>query len=139
MMSQMFDENAKVLPFTSLALDSLDQLVHFESFSFSDPIKVIGFAKGKGFTGVMKRWGFSGGPESHGQKNKHRAPGSIGAQGQGRVMPGKKMAGRKGGEKIVLDSKFLSLDKNLGVVNIKGCVPGSRNCVVYIYILKKDS
>jgi hypothetical protein len=54
MMSQMFDDNSKVLPYTTLSLDVLDDVLHFESFSFADPVRIIGFAKGKGFTGVMK-------------------------------------------------------------------------------------
>jgi ribosomal protein L3 len=49
------------------------------------------------------------------------------------------MAGRKGGEKIIVNTKFLSLDKALGSINIQGCIPGSRNCVVYIYLPKKES
>lgn len=130
----MFDDESRVLPYTELKLQNEEQAGLFEQMQFKKVIKIEGNSKGKGFTGVMKRWGFSGGPQSHGQKNHHRQPGSIGAQGVGRVLPGKKMAGRKGGHKITIVTRFLGFDKDTLIVNVKGGIPGSRNSKVIMYL-----
>ena len=69
-------------------------------FSIGDAIKVEGISKGKGFQGGVRRWGFHGGPKTHGQSDRHRAPGSIGSgTTPGRVYKGKKMAGHMGNVK----------------------------------------
>jgi len=67
-----------------------------------DRVRVSGKSKGKGFQGVVKRHGFHGGPASHGQKDRLRAPGSIGATAPQRVIPGKKMAGHMGNVRITV-------------------------------------
>ena len=138
-MSQMFDDQSKVLPLTELKLLDESQLELIESIDFKKSITIEGRSKGKGFTGVMKRWGFSGGPETHGQKNHHRQAGSIGSQGMGRVMPGKKMAGRQGDKKTTVDTKFLGLNKDELTISVKGGVPGSRNSKVFMYIEKNEN
>lgn len=98
-------------------------------------------SKGKGFSGVVKRWGFAGGPRTHGQSDRLRAPGSIG-QGTtpGRVHKGKKMAGHMGGEtttrKGVLVVAYNPEDNSIWVT---GPVPGARNSLVRIDVVdKKD-
>ena len=92
-----------------------------------------GISKGKGFAGVVKRHGFHGGPKTHGQSDRHRAPGSIGAgTSPGRVLKGKKMAGRMGGETITIaDREVVEVKDNL--VLIKGPIPGSRGDLVSIF------
>jgi large subunit ribosomal protein L3 len=82
---------------------------------------------------VMKRWGFKGGPRTHGQSDRERAPGSIGqTTTPGRVFKGKKMAGRSGGKKETIRNLLIvKVDEN-GEVWIKGQVPGSRGDVVKI-------
>jgi len=91
-------------------------------------IKVRGISKGKGFAGVVKRWNFAGGPKTHGQSDRHRAPGSIGAgTTPGRVLKGKKMAGRMGNEKVMMKSKIVLVDMENGYIVVKGSVPGARN------------
>ncbi len=99
-----------------------------------DVVKVQGTTKGRGFTGVIKRWGFHGGPRTHGQSDRERAPGSIGAgTDPGRVWPGKKMPGHYG-----VDTKTISglvvvyLDKETGEVWINGPVPGFYSSTVKI-------
>jgi large subunit ribosomal protein L3 len=67
--------------------------VTVEQFKEGDIVKVSGITKGKGFQGVVKRYGFHGGPKTHGQKNRFRAPGSIGSTAPQRVVPGRRMAG----------------------------------------------
>lgn len=104
-------------------------------FEVGDFIDVSATSKGKGFQGVVKRHGFGGvGQATHGQHNRLRAPGSIGAASYpARVFKGMKMAGRMGGETIKVQNLRVYkvvLDKNLLVV--KGCVPGHNNSYVTI-------
>jgi len=103
---------------------------HFRVGQFVD---VRADSKGKGFAGGMKRWGFSGQPASHGNSLTHRAMGSAGqSQGGGsRVLPGKRMAGRMGGQQhTVQNLKVLQVDPELGIVIVNGAVSGPKGCVV---------
>lgn len=98
---------------------------------------IQGTSKGKGFAGVVKRWNFAGGPRTHGQSDRHRAPGSIG-QGTtpGRVHKGKKMAGRMGGDTVtVKQSLVVSFNENDNSVWVTGPVPGSRNSLVKLTLI----
>ncbi|WP_417885983.1 50S ribosomal protein L3 [Zunongwangia sp.] len=111
--------------------DTID-VAHFAEGEFVD---VSGVSKGKGFQGVVKRHGFGGvGQSTHGQHNRLRAPGSIGAASYpARVFKGMRMAGRMGGDKVKVENlRVLKVvaDKNLLVV--KGCVPGHKNSYVII-------
>ena len=103
-------------------------------FRPGDIVKVIGTSKGKGFTGVMKRWGFAGGPATHGQSDRARAPGSIGQSATpGRVFPGKKMAGRAGGQRTTIDNlTVMAIDEEKNELLVKGLVPGHRNGLLLI-------
>jgi large subunit ribosomal protein L3 len=99
-----------------------------------DLVKLSGVSKGKGFAGVMKRWNFKGGPRTHGQSDRQRAPGSIG-QGTdpGRVRLGKKMPGRMGGKRAtVINLKVFKVDEKKNELWIEGLVPGSRNALIEI-------
>lgn len=116
-----------------------DEIKVGQVFKVEDKVKVTGWAKGKGFTGVMKRWGFKGGPRTHGQSDRKRAPGSIG-QGTtpGRVFKGKKMPGRAGGQKVTISGLTVTNigdEKNL--LEIKGLLPGSKNG--FLIIRKQDA
>lgn len=104
-----------------------------------DLVNITGTTKGKGFQGVVKRWGFAGGPKTHGQSDRHRAPGSIGGgTTPGRVYKGKKMPGRMGGKiKTVEGLKVAFIDKNEMIIGVKGAVPGNKNGVLYIANTKK--
>ncbi len=104
-----------------------------ETFSSGDKVVIRGVSKGKGFAGVVKRYKFAGGPKTHGQSDRHRAPGSIGAgTTPGRVLKGKKMAGRMGHQTITIaDREVVSVQDNL--ILIKGPIPGSRGDLVAIY------
>src|SRR5581483_5863454 len=72
------------------------------SFKEGDVVRVSGFMKGRGFAGVVKRHNFAGGPKTHGQKNRFRAPGSIGSTAFQRVVPGRRMAGHMGTERVTI-------------------------------------
>jgi large subunit ribosomal protein L3 len=98
-------------------------------------VDVVGTSKGKGFQGVVKRHGFSGvGGQTHGQHNRLRAPGSLGASSfPSRVFKGMRMAGRMGGDRVKVQNlqilKVLT-DKNLLI--IKGSVPGAKGSYVLV-------
>lgn len=97
-------------------------------FKKGDMVSVMGISKGKGFAGVVKRWHFAGGPKTHGQSDRWRAPGSIG-QGTtpGRVLKGKHMAGRMGSEQVTIKNLIIvSIDEKGGQILLSGPVPGNR-------------
>lgn len=92
-----------------------------------DKVSVVGISKGKGFAGGVKRWHFRGGPKTHGQSDRHRAPGSIG-QGTtpGRVFKNKHMAGRMGTEQVKIKGlKIVSINPEKNEIEINGPVPGT--------------
>jgi large subunit ribosomal protein L3 len=109
-------------------------VVSVAQFEAGQKVDVSGNSKGHGFTGVVKRWGFRGGPKTHGQSDRHRAPGSIGAgTTPGRVWKGQKMAGRTGNKRITvqnLEIVEVLADRNL--ILVKGSVPGARNALLQI-------
>lgn len=100
-------------------------------------VNVTATSKGKGTTGVMKRWGMHGGPRTHGQSDRGRAPGSIGrGTTPGRVVKGKHMAGRMGNVNVTIENlKIHSFDAQTGILQITGSIPGSRGAVTKITIL----
>lgn len=103
-------------------------------FKEDDKVKIRGRSKGKGFAGVVKRWGFKGGPHTHGQSDRERAPGAIG-QGTdpGRIWKGKRMAGRMGGKTVLIKGlKIFKIDEEKGLMAIIGVIPGARRGVVEI-------
>lgn len=103
-----------------------------EVFEKGDIVDVIGTSKGKGFAGVVKRYHFKGGPKTHGQSDRHRAPGSIGqSTTPGRVYKGKRMAGRMGNETVTIKN-LLVMDVVDGELLVKGLVPGPKGTVVTI-------
>jgi large subunit ribosomal protein L3 len=105
-------------------------------FAEGDVVEVSGLSKGKGFAGVVKRHGFHGGPRSHGQKHTERSPGSIGGSGGragGRVVKGKKMAGRMGTDRVTVSNlKVLAVDAKAGKIIISGAVPGRRGTLLEV-------
>lgn len=95
-------------------------------FSEGDKVRVSGITKGRGFQGTVKRHGFHGGPKTHGQKNRFRAPGSIGSTAFQRVVPGRRMAGRMGGDRVTIKNlKVMGVDKEKNLLFLKGAVPGA--------------
>ena len=102
----------------------------FESMRFLD---VTAVSKGKGFQGVMKRWGFHGGPAAHGSKF-HRAPGSTGQNTTpSRSMKNTKMAGRMGRNRVTVQNlRIQKIDPELKVVMVRGSVPGRKNCTLIV-------
>lgn len=102
-------------------------------FEIGDIISVTGTSKGKGFQGVVKRWGFHGSPKTHGHKDQLRMPGSIGAGGVQHVFKGTKMGGRTGGDKKTIKNlEVIKIDTAKNEILVKGAVPGARNTEVVI-------
>ena len=107
-------------------------------FKIGEKIDVIGKTKGRGFAGVVKRWDFAGGPDSHGSMF-HRRPGSIGqTTDPGRVWKGKKMAGHYGNERVTIHNlEIVKIDKEKEVLLVKGAVPGPSGSYVIVRKAKR--
>ncbi len=117
----------------SVVEKSIGDAVEAETFAQGDKVVVTGISKGKGFAGVVKRWGFHGGPRTHGQSDRLRAPGSIGAgTDPGRVVKGKKMAGRMGQDLVTLKGREI-VDIKDNHLMILGPIPGAKGDLVRIY------
>ncbi len=102
-------------------------------FEPGEKVKIAAISKGKGFQGVVKRWGFSGFGKTHGVKHGERAPGSIGSAFPQRVFKGKKMAGRMGGERVtVRNLEIIDIDKEKNLIALKGAIPGRKGTLVEI-------
>lgn len=103
-------------------------------FEIGDEVKVTGTTKGRGFAGGVKRWGFHGGPKTHGQSDRHRAPGSIGAgTTPGRVYKGKHMAGHMGASQLTVTGlEIIDIDGKKNLLIVKGAVPGAKNGLLII-------
>ena len=110
------------------------QTVDVSLFKAGDIISVTGISKGKGFAGTVKRHHFAGGPKTHGQSDRHRAPGSVGAGSTpGRVVKGMRMAGHMGHEQVtVVNLEVYEADAERNLLFVKGAVPGTKNTVLLI-------
>ena len=108
--------------------------VTVDIFQPGDLVDVSGASKGRGFAGVMKRHNFHGGPKTHGQSDRARAPGSIGAgTSPGRVIKGKKMAGHMGTNQVTVKSlKVVRSDAAKGILIVRGAVPGNEGALVKV-------
>lgn len=114
---------------------NLGDIINVELFQEGEFVDISSISKGKGFQGVVKRHGFSGvGQATHGQHNRLRAPGSIGAASYpARVFKGMKMAGRMGGKKVkVLNLKIFKILPEKNIIIVKGAVPGHNNSYLKI-------
>ena len=107
--------------------------IKVDIFKEGEKVNIIGYSKGRGFAGSIKRHNFSGGPKTHGQKDYYRATGSVGATDAARVFKGKKMPGRMGNEKIkVKNIEIIKIDLERNLLLIKGAIPGSNNSLVVV-------
>ena len=114
---------------------SVGDVLNVDHFSEGEFVDISGTSKGKGFQGVVKRHGFAGvGQSTHGQHNRLRAPGSIGAASYpARVFKGMKMAGQMGNEKVTVQNlKVIKVVPEKNLLVIKGCIPGHKNSIVTI-------
>jgi large subunit ribosomal protein L3 len=134
-MSQIFQDDGTVIPVTLIkAEEGLDSDLE------GSIVTVVGYSKGKGFTGVMKKWHFHGGDATRGQSNKQRSAGSIGSQTPGRVWKGKKMAGRLGNEKTTIKGlKIVRVSGKDSIFMVSGSVPGARNSKLTVEVMEKSN
>jgi large subunit ribosomal protein L3 len=116
-----------------------DQL-KVDQFSVGDRVDVVGKGKGRGFTGVMKRHGFGGGPITHGQSDRQRSPGSIGSTSTpGRVFKGMRMAGRMGNHRVTSQNiKVVRVDLENNLLAVRGSVPGPKGGFVVVKEARKQ-
>ena len=130
-MSQIFTDAGVVVVVTKVLCDT-EPTTDLEN----KDVLVTGISKGKGFSGVMKKWNFKGSMATRGQSDKPRSAGSIGGQTPGRVLKGKKMAGRMGHAQVTIKGlkivKVLPQEKQ---IMVSGPVPGTRNSVLKIKVL----
>ncbi len=130
-MTQIWKED-RVIPVTLLKVEEAEKKTLEEAHE-GDKITVTGLSRGKGFQGVVKRHGFHGGPKSHGQKDRLRAPGSLGPTAPQRVIKGRKMAGHTGMKKVTTRGLTLaSIDLENATLAIKGAVPGMRGTKIEV-------
>lgn len=123
-------ENDIVVPITILKYEDETMEKEIEK---GMKVKVRGISKGKGFQGVVKRHGFHGGPKSHGQKDRLRAPGSIGSTAPQRVIKGRKMAGHTGNRAITVRNLVVqAILPDAKTISVKGAVPGAKGGKVEI-------
>jgi large subunit ribosomal protein L3 len=120
---------------------SVGDKVGVELFDEGDYVDVTGVSRGRGFAGGVRRWSFRGGPKTHGQSDRHRAPGSIGAgTTPGRVYKGQKMATHMGAERVtVRNLRIVAKDEAKGLLLIEGPVPGATNATVTVKHTTKHS
>jgi large subunit ribosomal protein L3 len=113
---------------------TVGQEVKVDIFSVGEKVKVTGISKGLGFQGTMRRHNFRGGPKTHGQSDRMRAPGSVGSSSYpSRTFKGQRMSGRMGGDKITIRNLVVvgvDLEKNM--LLLKGAVPGKQNSYLTI-------
>lgn len=127
----------------SIALNAGDS-VDVSTFKAGDKVHIRGTMKGRGFQGVVKRYNFGGGPKTHGQKNRLRAPGSIGSTAPQRVWPGRRMAGHMGTTIVTMKNlKVVAVDPEQRTLTVRGAVPGNTGSILEIRVArvakKKDS
>jgi large subunit ribosomal protein L3 len=110
------------------------QKLGVDHFSVGEKVAVSGISKGLGFQGTVRRYKFHGGPKTHGQSDRLRAPGSIGGSSYpSRVFKGQRMPGRMGGEKVtVRNLEVVGVDAEKNLLLVKGAVPGKRNSYLTI-------
>lgn len=118
---------------------ALGDVIKADIFGEGEIVDVTGISKGKGFAGTVKRHNFRGGPKTHGQSDRHRAPGSRGAgTTPGHTFPGSKGAGRMGNQRVTVQNlKIALVDAERNLIAVKGAVPGPRTGLVFIRPAKK--
>ncbi|MCS6975713.1 MAG: 50S ribosomal protein L3 [Gemmatales bacterium] len=125
------------------ATQQVGQTLTVEIFENVKNVDVVGWTKGRGRAGVMKRWGFSGLGASHGVKKHHRAPGSLGGHAtdrgnSGKIKKGKRMGGHYGNERVTVKNlQVVGIDKDDHLILVRGAVPGYNTGLVMVMPTKK--
>jgi large subunit ribosomal protein L3 len=119
---------------------SVGDTVKVDVFAVGEHVDVIGTSKGKGFAGAVKRYHFRGGPKTHGQSDRHRAPGSRGSgTTPGRVYKGARGPGHMGSDRVTAQNlKVVLVDSERNLLGIHGAVPGPKGGLVMIKEARKQ-
>ncbi|MBN1487204.1 MAG: 50S ribosomal protein L3 [Anaerolineae bacterium] len=119
---------------------TVGQEIKVDIFETGEHVDVIGTSKGRGFAGVVKRYGFAGGPHTHGQSDRERAPGSIGAcASPGRVWKGMRMPGHMGARRVTSQNiEVVLVDPERNLLAVNGSVPGPNGGLVKIKVARKQ-
>ncbi|MBI4295311.1 MAG: 50S ribosomal protein L3 [Chloroflexi bacterium] len=127
-------------PVTDIESVQVGQKIDVGLFQPGDRVNVTGVSKGKGFAGVVKRHHFAGGPKTHGQSDRHRAPGAIGATtSPGRVLKGLRMAGHMGDRRVtVRNLEVIQADPARNVLLVKGSAPGGQSSLLLIRKVRRE-
>ncbi len=111
----------------------LEDKIDISIFQEGEIIKISGTSKGKGFAGVVKKWGFRGRPATHGTKHEERTPGSVGSRFPQRVIKGRKMPGRMGFKRVTIKSlEIIKINPEKNLLAVKGAIPGRKGTLLEI-------
>ena len=112
---------------------NVGDVITADTFAAGDKVDVTGMTKGRGYTGVIKRWNHHHLRMTHGTGPIHRQPGSMGVIDPARIFKNKKMAGQYGNEQVtVLNLKVVKIDAEKNLIAIKGAIPGAKDGIVFI-------
>ncbi len=126
--------------FAPRKLPNVGDKLTVEVFAVGEHVDVIGTSKGKGFAGAVKRYHFKGGKKTHGQSDRHRAPGSNGSgTTPGRVLKNSRRAGHMGSERVTVQAlKVVLVDAERNLLGVHGAVPGGKGGLVVIKEARKQ-
>ena len=126
-------QHIKEFAFKDIEKYEIGSEIKADLFQEGEKVNVVAISKGKGFAGTQKRYNFSGGAKTHGQKDYHRAPGSIGAVDAARVFKGQKLPGRMGNKRVKIKNiEIVKIDLDRNLILLKGALPGPNNALVAI-------
>lgn len=123
-----------------ISVEEGQKLTVTDAFEVGDVVDVVGTSKGRGFAGTIKRHNFNRGPKTHGQSDRERSPGSIGATSTpGRVFKGMRMGGRMGGDRVTIQNlEVVAVDADQNMLAVRGSVPGAKGGILLIKQARKQ-
>ncbi len=128
-----FKKHLKEFRLNDVSAINAGDVITVDTFAIGDKVDVTGITKGRGYTGVIKRWNHHHLRMTHGTGPIHRQPGSMGVIDPARIFKNKKMAGQYGNEQVtVLNLKVVKIDSEKNLIAIKGAVPGAKDGIVFI-------
>ena len=128
-----FKKHLKEFRLDDVSAINVGDVITVDTFAAGDKVDVTGITKGRGYTGVVKRWNHHMLRATHGTGPIHRQPGSMGVIDPARIFKNKKMAGQYGNEQVtVLNLKVVKIDSEKNLIAIKGAVPGAKDGIVFI-------
>ena len=128
-----FKKHLKEFRLDDISAINVGDVITADTFAAGDKVDVTGMTKGRGYTGVIKRWNHHHLRMTHGTGPIHRQPGSMGVIDPARIFKNKKMAGQYGNEQVtVLNLKVVKIDSEKNLIAIKGAVPGAKDGIVFI-------